>query len=205
MNITLLNNLTLVAVIQGFIFVVFVLASKKFKAQSTLFLVAMIFALSYNNLQYFFTNTNLITAYTLYKTFYLPMGVLIPPLWYFYVTIFLNPEKKIKSKDWLMFLPFLLFFTINSVYKILILMNVDIRGYIQFFDITLFIHEVSTLLFMFTVLVILTTKIIKFKKKATSFNYDKVIPATSWLLWIIIIAFINMAIYAAFIINLYYD
>ena len=46
----------------------------------------------------------------MYETIYIPVGSLIPVLTYFYVLVFLYPEKKITRKLKLLYLPFLVFF-----------------------------------------------------------------------------------------------
>jgi len=195
----------LVAIIQGFIFGIIVLTSKKFKALSTSFLITLIFVLSYNNLQYYLVNIDLITLEGIYKTIFFPMGILIPPLFYFYITTFLNPDKKINSKEKFMYVPFLLFFLISLVYKILILFKVEVGKYLVFFNAISFLHEALTFIFMLIVLAITIKEIIIFKTKAKSVNYEKVIPATSWLLWIVIILFINTMLYSVSVADFYSD
>ena len=110
MNINILNSFILAGIIQGFIFGIIYFFSKKYKGQSTFYLVALILAFSYNNLQFFLINAEIISGTRMYETFYIPVGSLIPVFIYFYVRTFLYTNEKISKQLKLLYLPFLIFF-----------------------------------------------------------------------------------------------
>ncbi len=199
----LINVILILGAIQGFVFGLLILGSKKYKVLSTYFLIALILIISYNNLQYFLFRIGVVPGDIFYQTIYLPMGILIPPSLYFYTITFLNPDMKIRVKKEWMYLPFLFFLIVSSGYKILHLFKINFENYFWIFSALLTLHETITLVFMLTVLIVLIKRIIDFKAKVKRANYKKVIPATNWLLYIVIISLFNMIIYSYFVVNIF--
>jgi AraC-like DNA-binding protein len=198
----IINGILLIGSIQGFIFGLVVLSSRKYRSLSTYFLITLILLISYNNLQYFLSATDVIVGKMLYETIYLPIGVLTPPIIYFYVTTFLEPKKKITKREKIMYLPFIFFMTIVLTYKILCLFDLDTPSIYETFLYLLQIHEVVSLLFIVTVLIVSTKRILLFKAKVKSVNQKHIKPAINWLLSIIIMLLIIMIIYGYFIVKL---
>jgi hypothetical protein len=118
MSFNIYASLILVGIIQGFIFVGVVLLSKKYRSKSIYFLVALILAFTYSNLQYYLPNFGIISFEKMFSTIWLPLASLIPVLIYFYVILFLFPSKKILVKEKLLFAPFIVFLLFTLVFKI---------------------------------------------------------------------------------------
>ena len=125
MNFNIYNTLIIAGIIQGFIFVLIVLSSKKYRSKSTLFLTALVFSYSAGILIYILPDIGVITLVEAYRYFFIPFAPIIPVLIYFYVLYFLNPTRKFKLADKLMFSPFVLFLFVFIVYKFIILFGIE--------------------------------------------------------------------------------
>lgn len=119
MNLNLYNTLMLAGLIQGFIFVLLVSFSKRFKNPSIRYLSLLILILSITNLQYFINDARVVSTRFFFDYLYLPLATLNPVFFYFYVLLFLFPEEQISKRKKKLYLPFIVFFSISLVYKIL--------------------------------------------------------------------------------------
>lgn len=118
MRFNLYNSLMLAGGIQGIIFVLAVLTSKKYKSSSTNYLMALIFVFSVNILQYYLNDTKLVSSFFFFRYLYIPFSSLSVVFLFFYILKLLYPERKISGKLKLFYLPFLFFFTISLIFKI---------------------------------------------------------------------------------------
>lgn len=153
MHFNLYNSLILAGIIQGFIFTVVVLLSKKYRAKSTVLLTALIFTYSLGNLQYIIADIGLVSLVDMYKYIYLPFASIIPVLIYFYVVKFLRPSVNIRKKFWWC-LPFTLAMLVTLYYRCQFLLAEQQDVYFAEFALFVQGHEVFSVLFAI-VLVIL--------------------------------------------------
>jgi len=114
LNFSLINSLILVGIIQGFIFGIVYLSSNKYRNKVTLFLTLLIISFSYNNLQFYLQNTEILSGLKMYRTIYLPVGTVMPVFVYFY-TLELTVGLRNKFKNsWIFYVPFIVF-SINAI------------------------------------------------------------------------------------------
>lgn len=195
MNFTIVNTLILLGTIQGIIFGIVVLLSKKYRNTSSYFLVALILAVSYNNLQYYFTDIGIMTIDEVYQTIYLPLASLMPAIIYFYVQTLINPTYKVTGLRKTLFLPFIIFFSIVTYFKIGSLFGFLTESQLAIIYAVPPLHEIISFLFLFSVLIIALRKIQTTKKNLKEYNHRLIKPRLSWLFWIIALLFCINIIY----------
>ena len=110
----------LAGAIQGMIFVLAVATSKKYRSRSTNFLLALILVFSVDLFQYYLNDAEIFSLEEFHQFIYLPLASSAGVFLYLYVFTLLYPEEKISRKQWLFFLPFVLFFTTMVLLKIII-------------------------------------------------------------------------------------
>ena len=125
MNFNIFNTLILVGIIQGFIFGGAVLIFKKYRSQSSYFLVALIISVTLNNLQYYLKDIGYFTYIELMGVYYIPYATLNCTLLYLYVKSLLFPECRVTLRDQFLFIPFLFFVLATSIFKVLLYINPD--------------------------------------------------------------------------------
>jgi AraC-like DNA-binding protein len=119
MNFTLANSIILAGIIQGFIFGWVYLFSKKYRSKSNTFLALLIIVFSYNNLQFYLSDAQIIGGNTMYATFYIPVGSLIPVFIFKYTVSFLQIGIFLRRRSsYLLYVPFILFFILVIGLKI---------------------------------------------------------------------------------------
>ncbi|MCF6280237.1 MAG: AraC family transcriptional regulator [Flavobacteriaceae bacterium] len=185
MNFNIFNSIIFAGVIQGLVFGAVVFLSKKYKSKSVYFLTTLIILYSFNNLQYYFVDIELINYEELFKSFYFPWVEFTSPLLYFYVVTYLFPEKKINPKSKWLFSLFGLHFIISSTYKILVRVESKTDGleklvaYLRYY--VAYYAELVTALFGIVVLVILFNTINNYKKEYKEFQQSHVRLKLNWL------------------------
>ena len=181
MNFNIFNSLILAGIVQGFIFVIVVLSNKKYKAKSTLFLLAVILAYSLGNLQYLLPDIGVMLTTKMYNYVYLPWASLIPALLYFYSVKFLYPTKTITLKEKLLFLPFLVFLVLTIIYRIGIVLNYKNEIFLDFFEYIVNFHEVLAILFSVFILLFLIRKVFVYEKNHAEFKANRIQGNINWL------------------------
>lgn len=164
MLLSILNILILVASIQGIIFSLVAFLSKKHKSRSTYFLVLLILGFSLNNLQYYLLETNVVTPTAFFGYVYFPFASLNMVFYYFYVKYFLFPSKPFNRKNYLFFLPFLVFLLATIYYKIGYLSGNLTENTKLFFTRLIYIHELFSVSFSMLLLGMSYFQILKFEK-----------------------------------------
>lgn len=164
MKFNIFNSLILTGAIQGVIFGIVVLLSKKYRSRSTYFLTALIFTFSFSIFQYYLTDTKLVSFKTLYDILFIPYAPLNPVLLYFYVFTTLYPERKITRSQKNLFIPFVFFFLITIIFKIAVLLGFDTQGFKQFFWMLFGFHEVFSLFYTIWLGVLCYKMILLFEK-----------------------------------------
>lgn len=200
-NFNIFNSIILTGIIQGFVFVLAVLFSKKFnKAASTRFLTAVILICSLNNLSYYLRDIKLATTAQFYVYLYFPLVLLFPPLFYFYVKNFLSHDKKTTAKEKLLYLPFVFFLFFSLLYKIGKLLhyeNSDFLDYLVFFPL---VAEYIGIIFLMIILIYCLKKIIEYEK----LNAQIAGIATTRLRWLKLIIISLLALQTIWIYDMLY-
>ncbi|RLD26517.1 MAG: hypothetical protein DRI75_11560 [Bacteroidetes bacterium] len=181
MNFNIFNSLIFAGVLQGFIFVLVVLSSKKYKDKSTFFLLALISAYSFGNLQYLLPSIGLMLNTEMYKYVYLPWATLNPVLLYFYSVLFLYPTRTTTSKEKLLFLPFLVFLSLTLIYRTAIITGYKNDSFYVFFDYIVNFHEILGVVFSILILLVLIRTIIIYEKNHKEFKTDIIRSNLNWL------------------------
>lgn len=195
MNFNIYNSLILVGTIQGFVFALIVLLHKKYKSKSTYFLMALIVSVSLNNLQYYLRDTNLICGTDLMKYLYIPYASLNPVLLYFYVHTFLSPKKIFSKGEKLLFLPFVIFFSIFLILKGMALYGLDDRVIAEVFWTISNFHELFSILFSLLLLVVLFKTVLKFEKSQEDSKPKSFQLKITWLKVLLVFLFIILGFY----------
>ncbi len=181
MDFNLYNSIILAGVVQGFIFAIIVLSTKKYKSISNYYLVAFILSFSFCNLMYYLPITGLMDYPLLFKTFYFPWVVLVPVFFYRYVKTLLYPEDKFSKKQNLQYLPFVVFLVPMLIYKF-IAFTIGVNKEVEvLFEKFILFFEVFSSLFPFYFIVAIFTLIIKYKKEHKQFNITEINERHMWL------------------------
>lgn len=180
MNFNVYNSLILAGVIQGLIFGVVVLQSKKYNHKSVYFLAGLIMIYSVNNLQWYFEDIGQITLDTLYRYYHIPISNLVAALIYLFVITYLYPERPAKKTDIYLFIPFALSLSLSILYKILIAQGQSgftngLRSYIMIYD------ELVSAIFHIVVYVLIFKEINVYTKRHRTFSKTNIVMNTGWL------------------------
>lgn len=185
----LLNILLLIGAVQGLLFTLIIFISKRFKSKSNYFLAFLILGFSLNNLQYYFVMSDLISPQTLFGLIYLPYASVNMVFYYFYVKTFIYPNSKISQKEKFLFAPFMFFFSMVTIYKVISAAGMLTAGLEDFFINLMFFHEVFSLIFSIGLLYI-TFKIIRqYQKESISENENRINRNLNWLVILSYIGF----------------
>jgi len=166
-------------VIQGFVFGAVWLFTKKYRARSTYFLVALIAIYSLNNLQYYLLDTGIISFANFYTYLYVCYSFLMPPLFLFYGLSIIEPKLRISNGRKLLFLPFIVSFLLASAFKIDVIFLGATPEYTPFLGNLVFRSELLAILFSIIVVTYLIIKINGFVKKQ-QFSIQKIQPQLQW-------------------------
>lgn len=190
MNFNFFNIFIIAGSIQGLIFTTVVIFSKKFRSRSTLFLTVLILVYSVSNVMYILPDIGLISLEDMYRYIYLPFAALIPVLIYCYVVFFLNPLKRIRLSDKLLFLPFLILFLLTLFFRIGFILNYDDIPIFKYFRILIITTEIFSVVLAVILLIILIRKVIVYEKKHSSFKIEIIKSNLFWLKSILLIIFL---------------
>lgn len=195
MNFNIYNSLILTGVIHGFFFGLVVLSSKKYRAKSNYFLVALILVYSLNNLQYYLLDTGTVTVTQFYSYLYIQWAMLMPVFLYLYGLTFLYPEVKITWRLKLLYLPFLMGLTLSITFKLLVALYYHDPNFSPFFQSLPFYGEFIAVVFTLAVIAVLFIKIFRFEKRQT-YSAHRVPYRLSWLKATLVILFIGTLLWA---------
>ena len=183
-------------ILQGFIFASIVFVNKKYKNKTNLFLVALLVCFSLNNLQYYILDTKIISDASFYNYIYIPWCLIIPVFIYLYICTSLHPEKKISSKQKLLFIPFVIGFLISLSYKTLIAFNYKNDDLYAVFNYIPTLIELIAIVINQFIYVYLFIKIRRFEKENSEFKLDKIQIKLNWLKKILLYLFILTLIWS---------
>ena len=195
MNINILNSLILAGIIQGLIFGVIYFFSKKYKGRSTFYLVALILTFSYNNFQFFISNSEIISGRRMYETFYIPVGSLIPVFIYFYVRTFLYSSQQISKNLKILYLPFFVFFLFLAIpLKIQTALDIKEPSY-SFYKTLNGFQSLFSLFYTLILIIISYLTIVRFEK-SIKITYKKLVLEHQWLKTTLIILLLLSCMWA---------
>lgn len=209
MSIGLYNALILVGIIQGIIFSVWILVSKKHSNKSSFYLAGIILCFCLENLQFSLNEMNFISEIVLYNIIYVPWAILVPPFLLFYGITFLNPEAVISSRLKWLYLPFVVVFMISLAYKISLAFypnNVaitDILDSIPWLGDTY--GDLLNTLFFTTIIVIVLKKIANYEKTNVIYRRDTIRIQLNWLKITLVVLSLLMVMWLGFTVAYAYD
>jgi AraC-like DNA-binding protein len=180
LNFNVFNSVILAGVIQGFVFGGLVLFSAKYKHKSVYFLTALIIVYSLNNLMWYLEDVSFISTDKLYSHYYIPFNYLLPPLLYFYVSTYLNKDHVITKKETLLWLPFIISFSLSILYKALSAKGMNsftegLRMYLEAYD------ELLSALFHSSMIVVLFKVLKNYKSQDFSGASSSITLQLKWL------------------------
>lgn len=185
----LLNILLLIGAVQGFLFTIITFFSKRLKSKSNYFLALLILGFSLNNFQYYFSLANLISYDTLINYIFLPYASVNMVFYYFYVKTYLNPEFVVGKKEKMLFVPFLFFFIVVTLYKILYGFDLLSEKMMYSFYTMLFYHEIFSLIFSLILLLLVVKTIRRYKSRLHKEGDNQLNRSPDWLM---VLSFIGL-------------
>ncbi len=182
MTFNIYNILVIAGIIQGLIFTIIIPFNKKYQDRSTYFLVALIFSYSFSNLQYTLPDIKYMTLYEMYAYLFFPVASLIASTMYFFVILFLYPDKKIHILEKLLFAPFVIFTGLTLFYRLRILLNMDGVDPLNehYYDLIVF-QEVFFFFFNIVVLFLIFVQIFNYERLNKQFRNGSIRPDLKWL------------------------
>lgn len=181
MELNIYNALILAGIVQGLIFTVIVFFTKKYRARSIYYLCTLILVYSLSNLQYFLSDSGILTMVQMYQYVFIPFAALTPVLIYFYVLTFLHPTTKISIRKKALYLPFIIFSLLTLVYKWGALTNYENNSFYAFFDFVLNFQEIFSVLLTVAILIAVLVEIKHYEKQNQHFKAQKISMRLKWL------------------------
>ena len=118
---------------------------------------------------------------TVWQTIYLPLGSLVPALIYFYVCTSIDDQKVITKIEKLLVLPFLFFFGVSTLYKLMNATDLINEENGLIFLALSNLHEVISFFFLIVVLIVSLRIIYRFKKSIKPYDHTYIQPRLNWL------------------------
>jgi AraC-like DNA-binding protein len=203
MNINFYNLLIISGVINGLIFGFVILLNPKHKHSSNFYIAQVVIYLSLNNLYYWIIDTGLSERISFYESLYVPWSLLILPLYYYFVLVYL----KIQSKKKIFFL--IPFFVSLSAHFLLLLDNLLLGNYFhfsaEFIYYFYYTEEYFSIVYTFFLIFKTFTLIKRSESKGTAYSYNKVAIKTKWLKQLLLIGIIICTIWIALTIYSQYN
>jgi AraC-like DNA-binding protein len=189
LNFNIFNSIIFAGILQGFIFALIIVLSKKYKSKSTLFLAGLITSFSLNNLQYYIADIGLISSEFFYNYLFIPWCLIIPAFFYRYIARSLYPEKKTTFKQKLLFVPFYIGLFLCVLYKIFVGLNYR-EDVLNFFYPIPNIIEFLAIIFNQIIYTVVFIQIRKIEKNTHDFTIDAIQIRLSWLKKIVLFLFV---------------
>ncbi|HLS31908.1 MAG TPA: AraC family transcriptional regulator [Flavobacteriaceae bacterium] len=168
MIFAVLNIILLISGIQGILFTIIILSSKRFKERSNFYLALLILSFSIGNLQNYFWNSGLITEELFYGVIYIPYGYIDVVFFYFYIKTFLFPNRPIQPKEKWLYFPFAIAFFLTLYFKIGHSFQFLSGSDFLFIEKLEVINDFFSLIFAIILLLICNSFIIEYEKQQAS-------------------------------------
>jgi len=183
LKINIFNIIILMGILQGVVFSLVVLLSKKYSSRTNSYLAYTVISLIVSNLQYWFIDTRLSHSLPFLSYLRIPSELLILPMFYLFVRHYLE-KKCSKNLQLIIFSPFLIDFLVQSLLAI----N-DCTFKLKVNELYYYLEELFS--FGFSLLLIIKTfqLIIQYEKENKKFNYSKVTAQTKWIKQLLLLGF----------------
>ena len=175
------NIFLISASIQGLIFSVILLFSKKFNTKSNRYLTYTILTISINNICHWLLNSEIaiILEWKFNKLLYLPWDLLTLPMYFFFAATYLNRKEEI-SKYYL--LPFYFFSSIHLCIISADLLYVDfLENYYNIISLYILSTDYFSILYSVFIIIKIYKLIINLEKNKKEYNFNTVSVKTKWL------------------------
>lgn len=193
MNFNIYNSIILAGVIQGLLFTLIVLTSKKYKNRSIYFLAALILCISLENLQFLLIDIDVINYDILYNYFYIPYTIIAPVFLLMYGILLLKISTNKRQIKFLYF-PFIVLFIYYTIIKIIMIFDLNKEFFFNAFWYIESIEEILSIIFGLSAILFLLLKIIIYNNNIKVQSLKKVLPQINWfkniLLSLLILSFI---------------
>ena len=181
LNFNIYNILIISGIIQGFLFGIVVLFSKKYRSTPNKYLAQAVIYLSLNNLYFWLTDTNISNSYIDYEYLNIPWSLLVMPMFYFFVVSYLNLHSS-KRKRLLLKLPFVMSLFVHFIFIIHKLLFSDyfvVSDAIRygFYNGQEYFSIFFSLFLIYTILKILR----QYEKLHFKYNASQIFVSTKWL------------------------
>lgn len=173
-------------IIQGVVFSLVVLFNKKYYSKTNSYLAYTSICLSLSNLQYWFTDTGLSAKLTFLDWLRIPSEFLMIPMFYFFVTSYLNRDLT-KFKKVLLVVPFCLDFLLQlcvAVNTIFFEGQLIAKSIISKYFL---IEEIISMIFSSSLIISTLIIVSRYEKENEEFNLKKVKAKTKWIKQILLI------------------
>lgn len=181
MIFAVLNIILLISGIQGILFTIIILSSKRFKERSNFYLALLILSFSIGNLQNYFWNSGLISEQLFYGIIYIPYGYIDVVFFYFYIKTFLFPTKPIELREKWLYLPFAIAFLLTLYFKLGHSFQFLSTSDYQLIEKLEIIHDFFSLIFSVVLLLISYGFISKFERQQASDQFNTFKMDLGWL------------------------
>lgn len=185
LNFNVYNIIILCASIQGILFGLAVLLSKKYKSTSNFYLAQVILFLSLNNLFYWFADSRLGFRFQYFYNLYIPWILLVLPYYYLFVASYLGKELSFKMKN-ILKLPFYISLAIHLILFTNKVILSDALNISTSFISTFYIgEEYVAAIFTFVVIYKAFMLLKEHKIANNSFSIQEIETKTRWLIKIL--------------------
>lgn len=193
LNLNIYNLLIFAGIIQGFIFGIVVLSSKKYNNKASFCLASVMLLMSLSNLQYWLIDTKTVEKYSFIKYAYIPWHWLIMPFFYLFVYLYLQRKEKLsKNTKLYLFTPFFVVLTIVIIqlaYKFLINPTYELPSH---FNRGIFIYlDILSILFILSIIYMIFKMLKRYEIGNNEYDPLLVISETKWLKRLITIGVIT--------------
>lgn len=200
LNYNIFNIIIVFGSIQGLIFGIIIIRNTKFRRTSNFYLSLVVLFLSLNNLYYWFLDTGLSNYINNYEFLYLPLKLLVLPMYFFFVTAYLNLKEDYKKLKKLILSPFYIFLVTHLLFKFYRIYIGDKNEQILYFEKTIYYTE-EYFSALFSIFIIIKSFILikKHEKSNTNYSLKKVNISTKWLKQLLFLGVIICLIWIAIV------
>lgn len=175
MNFNIFNIIIVCGIVQGFIFSAIVFNLKKYRSKPYELLALLVLIISISNLYYWFKDIGIEQFWQRFRLLYLPLDLLILPIYYFFVCEYLSIKRKY---SFALLVPFLIRLTFQVF---IVLYNLFFNAELNFSNSTIFLlkrfDEYGSIAFMMFIIYLIYEIIVQYERNPTC----NVKRSTKWL------------------------
>ncbi|WP_026450874.1 helix-turn-helix domain-containing protein [Aequorivita capsosiphonis] len=193
MELNFYSSLVIAGIIQGVFLTVYILLLAKYRTRASIYLGLLILFITLSILQELLWETGAVTSLEYYHLF-LPYSFAQAALFYFFVMIFLYPDRKNIRLEKLFYLPFLVILFASLIFKLVYLvLDISHPFFISMYAVMEFIDtygDFLSILMVSLVLLILWKQIEIYHKKPVKYYSEIVKSKLTWLKILFILLFL---------------